>query len=565
MKPILRLSLAALLTLSWTPALLAQTVPDTDSIGFEGGSQPLHLSTPDGTPPAGTLAINEDPLRVHSGAASLEFSYQRQVGSPQVLTAASLLTDFTALRMWAYSEQDVVWALGHEDRDGASFFASVVLPAGQWTLVDLSPGDFLPDPASQVVKLAMEPQRNGAGFYMLDYNTIVGPAGPNTIWLDELEVVRPPLAYIAGPLVLTGTDHVTITEPTLIDGDLIAYAGGRFESTASRLIIKGDPVSWGVGSELAIRAGSLRLEQEYRYQTQFWMRDHGRLVMDELLFLPGAMAGLGVLEAGVVQITDCVFYGGSFTGSILRSGSVTVRNSTGPGEFLVYDTGELIAENVDELIFWAVADAGLRASLDVPDWDNVTWSLPAAWNRNVSFTNVARLLPALIVSEGCSIWVHSGDLRVVGLLFETRNAVLNGYQNGSYHTSETFDWPVRNVRFRDVNVETWNFYALGTAEVEIHQSLFGEALAFNDGRMRISDSVCDGTGGYLGARDQSEIWLNNCQVASEIICDGDSFLGMLGGSVANRVTAAENAFVGFSGCQISGQLVELDSGVIAVR
>jgi len=60
--------------------------------------------------------------------------------------------------------------------------------------------------------------------------------------------------------------------------------------------------------------------------------------------------------------------------------------------------------------------------------------------------------------------VSDSHLRAVGVFFDRGEALLTGYQNGEHFTAHAFDWPGRSVRFLDVSVEAWNFYAAGDAK-----------------------------------------------------------------------------------------------------
>ena len=95
--------------------------------------------------------------------------------------------------------------------------------------------------------------------------------------------------------------------------------------------------------------------------------------------------------------------------------------------------------------------------------------------------------------------------------------------------------------------------------------LFGEAIAFDTGSIRILDGTCDGTGGYLGCRDQGEMLLIRSDALCETVCDGSSRLGIVQGTVQGPVTAAEDAVIGLKQCTILGKLIELGNGKIHVR
>ncbi len=543
----------------------AQTAEDTDRFGFEDGQQPFLLVTFDGTPAAGSLALTEDPAHVHDGTKSLEFQYERMVGSPQAIVLPVMLTDLTAVRMWVLSEKDATWVLGHEDRDGASFFSTVALPAGQWTSIDLSPADFELGEDSDVYKPAMEPERNGVYLLALDLNTITGPAGPNTVWVDTVEVERPPLALISGETIVNPGELLLITQPTKIDGDLKVFSGGFVHSTTTRLVLTGNLYVLGAQSEARFENGTLRFPQQYRYQQEIIAALGGDVIFDELLFHSPYWISMAITRMGIFEARHTVFAGGSITGSAMDGGRIELHHAENPGEFLIYPRSELVASSLNQLILWLIATEETQAVFDLPEWHDVTWEVPVDWNRRISLTDIKQLWPSLIAYEGCDVLVRNGRLRVAGIVFETEDVDLDGYRNRTSYPAQTFDWPRHDVRFENVDLDTWNFYAFDDTEVAIRNSLFGEALAFGQGTVRIHDSVCDGSGGYIGAREDGRIFVFDSELRCNIVCDGNGVLAMVDGEVTGNVTAAENALIGFLRTTVLGSVLELDNGQVIFR
>jgi len=545
----------------------APSVPDADFTGFEDGLVPVLVGTFDGTPPTATLALTDDPAHVKEGAFALEYSYVRQGSSLDAVFQQSLLTDLVGLRMWLQSEQDAVWVVGHADRDGAVFLAQVVLPAGQWVHLDLAPGDFAIDPNSPVQKPAMQPKRNGANWVGFDLDSVIGPAGPNRIWIDAIEVERPPLRYEKGPLVVSATAIRQVQESTFIDGDLIVAAGG-FHSSASRLVVNGDIIVLGYGSlaSAVFTRGTLRMNAHYRYQRKVQAEENGLVRFQDLLFLPGSNTSLNVGSQGVCEILDTDFAQGSFTAGVGPGGRITIRGSSNPGEFLPGEGSHFEASDVNQLLLWLVAEPGTQAQVVLPPASVGDWTLDPSWNRDLTLHAIGALDTGLIIEDNSTLDVLGGTARAVGVLFSQFDADLDGFQNGDHITDRVFSWPGRNVHFQDVTVQTWNFYSAGLANVVVRNSLFGEALSFGGGgSLQILDSTCDGSGGYFGARNDGQVDAANSQILSEIVCDGTSVMRLKNSVVNGAVTAAGNALICLFSTPVFGPLFEIDNGRILVK
>jgi hypothetical protein len=52
-------------------------------------------------------------------------------------------------------------------------------------------------------------------------------------------------------------------------------------------------------------------------------------------------------------------------------------------------------------------------------------------------------------------------------------------------------------------VDTWNLYALKEARLTVERCTLGEVLAFHQSRVNLWETFVDGSGGYVGARDEA--------------------------------------------------------------
>lgn len=557
-----RLGLGVILITSM--GAVGQPVPDVDVIDFEDGSQPLMVYSSEGMPDQGALSLTTDPPDVHDGLVALEYNYNRSEPL-SILAFPNLLTDVQEIRFWFKSAEAGVWMLYHTDRDGAQFNAFLNFTANTWTEVVLTPSDFALDPNSDVFKPEMEPERNSAYFYAVDVAHVFGVPGAGRVWLDTIGVVRPDMQYVPGPALFDdGQPHV-VTEPTVFDGDLVAVNGSQVDLSATRVIVRGNIMSDGIGSTVLVHEGTLRLESQFRYDRQLFAIRDGLLRLENLLLIPGSNLGVSVLYDGHFEYDRTTVIDGALTGTVGFGGRIALRDSVGPGEFVVNSDTTFSAEGIDGVVVWLAADAGVNAQLDVPDETISQWTLGPGWNRDFQMSDIQGANIAILVAEDSQLHVRDGNLRAVGLAFRDFDAEIQGYQNFSYYDQQQFDLPARTLTFENVSVGAWNFYSQGSAHVVVRDCLFGEILTFDQSSMVVFDSVCDGSGGYLGSRHDSRLGMVRSDALCEVVSEGNSRLGIRNGTVLGPVTAAESARIGLDRCHVIGPLYELDDGRIFIR
>jgi hypothetical protein len=73
-------------------------------------------------------------------------------------------------------------------------------------------------------------------------------------------------------------------------------------------------------------------------------------------------------------------------------------------------------------------------------------------------------------------------------------------------------------------VATWNFYPASRSNITISNCIFGELLAFDTSNVLIQNSICDGTGGYLGAINHSFVIVISSFITSQVIAKENGFL-----------------------------------------
>ena len=100
----------------------------------------------------------------------------------------------------------------------------------------------------------------------------------------------------------------------------------------------------------------------------------------------------------------------------------------------------------------------------------------------------------------------------------------------------------RILRLVNTEVVTWNFYSSLHSKLSIENCIFGELLAFDSSSVIIENSICDGTGGYLGAVGNSSVIVIRSLISSQVIARESGFLiGALSSFNSPEIDADDNA------------------------
>lgn len=118
------------------------------------------------------------------------FEYPR--GEARILVHHGVsIRGFEKLAIRVRSEKSITLGISLEDRDEAEFYALKTLVAGEWTTVELTPGDFLIGDDSPVRKERLDSDLLGEAYVLVDIAFFLGGSGRNTLEFDSVEITRP--------------------------------------------------------------------------------------------------------------------------------------------------------------------------------------------------------------------------------------------------------------------------------------------------------------------------------------------------------------------------------------
>ena len=168
---------------------------------------------------------------------------------------------------------------------------------------------------------------------------------------------------------------------------------------------------------------------------------------------------------------------------------------------------------------------------------------------------MVKVMWGLISISGSQARFSNTEFRTIGLMFQNPDSiVVSNITDESNHSDEIINVPDRKLNLIDSQVHTWNFYASSNSNITVENCVFGELLAQDSSQVLINNSICDGTGGYIGAFHQSFLLIAGSFIKSQVISRQNAILVGAGscfwGSeidsdessvmfIANTVTAVE--------------------------
>ncbi len=298
-----------------------------------------------------------------------------------------------------------------------------------------------------------------------------------------------------------------IDRDTTIFADIILLNRARLEITGCTFTYRGDIQATGA-SEVVIDNARVNLIQDYEYQYGFYAVDSSRFTVRNCEIyssgVPYSYAGAGFSRT---EFRDVDFNMAFCTWAVLGACTLEVENCPNAGEFvLVGESTAVYISHSDTILIWLGFPEGASASLvdpRSPDYFVSHFEFPD--------TNCSRIFYRLQVDScggvqiatmtypGSDVSVYDFDLFAAGQIFlETADTIV-GLVNGVGYESFTAPFSDRYFYLSNSSVRTWNFYVYQGSDITFRNCIFGELLADSFSTARMENSICDGTGGHIGA------------------------------------------------------------------
>lgn len=318
---------------------------------------------------------------------------------------------------------------------------------------------------------------------------------------------------------------VTITEHYFLDGNLTIVNNGVLNINQADFQIDGDIFIAGMG-QLNVNGSSFTVIQEYIYEHDATVIDHGRIEFSGVKFQSSGQSwSIGLTGNAQYILEDSEISDGFITTALLENSTARITHTKTPGEFLCFDNNDILFRNSDFLLQWLVLPDSSIVKASLPDDSLLTgWHFSANDSNihgipySIEIDSCTQVMWGLISMTGSDATFRNTDLRTIGLLFAVPDSIpVNNITNESHHTDDIIGVPDRTLRLINSDVQTWSFYTSSNSNISVNNCIFGELIAQDSSRVHINNSVCDGSGGYLGAFHQSFLIVAGSLVRSQVI------------------------------------------------
>ncbi|MBN1783120.1 T9SS type A sorting domain-containing protein [bacterium] len=357
-----------------------------------------------------------------------------------------------------------------------------------------------------------------------------GTGNPSVpVWqLARLQKISMPERQAEEDMIIGQTDPDeirTITGPYRHDGDITVLGSGQLILDHADFELNGDILILGNGG-IVVRGGSFTVIQAFIYEHDAVVAGQGELRFENMKFRSSGQSwSIGVTNEARYAMTGSEVSDGFITLAFLEAASGTVRDCIWPGEFLCFDRSSLDISRSENLLMWLVLPELSAADMTLPRDSLVTdWHFKAGIHGvqgiacDVSVDSCTGMMWGLISESGSDAVFRDTDFRTIGLMFRNPDSIaVSGVTNLSEHADERIRIGDRDLRLVNSTVQTWSFYPSARSVVHIGNSVFGEVLAMDTSRVWIDNSVCDGSGGYMGVSQNGFLVILNSLVRSQMI------------------------------------------------
>lgn len=306
----------------------------------------------------------------------------------------------------------------------------------------------------------------------------------------------------------------------------------------------------------------MTLESSFPHQRKIDLGKGSRVAVRESLFANAFLPSFEVREGASLEFDAMTPVGACTSTSIHGGGSVTVRNTRWPGEFMIFPGAKVSMEDTTMPLLWVTLGDNAKGRVSFPDGKRIDdWTLDPAMGIALSLRRCSEVNWGMISAPGSDVTVENTRFATAGITL-WGEVKLEGIRNGDAATGGRLHLPDRKIALSNTTVDVWNLYAGPGSTVTLKGCRVGECWSMGDADLTLADSECDGKGGYVTALDTSSFRLVNCKLDSEVIAQDGATMTLERCTVSRTVSASGRATLTLSGSKIPGAVQRIGDATV---
>jgi hypothetical protein len=400
-----------------------------------------------------------------------------------------------------------------------------------------------------------------------EYALVVGFTDPNEILTISSDTLIQGNVIVVNKGKLLTDKNVKLT----IKGGVILLDSALFRVKHSELELSGNLMALQQ-SAFVMDSASLLMPMDYRYQYALAGTDQALVKWTNSLI----SFGHGQLSGVFLDQSDFVLHHNEFlqsvTVSLLNQSGLDVENTTNAWEFLLADSCSVRIRQSSDFIFWLYFSDQQKAEVSFPlgnyipslhmnssvyGLEDIHYSLDIDSGSNIKW--------GVIQEAGSELTIINSMMRTFGMLFDHGgNESITGFVNNQFYKNDTFHFSDRTLQLINTDILTWNFYSVKHTHLLLNGCLFGEALAFDEGVLTTAGSICDGSGGYLGA-ENGQLEILASEIEAQLLTSGHSLTVLAESEIDFSwlpATFTESSIALFANTERNGDIVVHDTAFV---
>lgn len=294
--------------------------------------------------------------------------------------------------------------------------------------------------------------------------------------------------------------------------------------------------------KMRVRGGSLAFQQSYAYEYGAAAYQSGEFSLDSATVTSSNQSwSMGAADSSQYNVRNSTLRNGFNTVGLLGRPRVTYLRSDFSSEYVILDSAQLSITNCDTALVWLSFPDSSIVSLTLPGADTTLkhWEIHpgspgvSGIRYTVTLDTVSGVMWGTFPRKGCQATITNSKIRASGIMIPGRDSVyVSGLVNNQHFADYTLPLSDRTYHLVNCDHATWNLYPQDSTRFVLQSSIFGEMIGYGFPRITLNNSICDGSGGYIGAEGNTQYVVAGSTIYTQVI-SRDRTLLILAGSHVN--------------------------------